>query len=187
MKIFPKSRAGKIRFGILLLVLMVVLVRGVLIPGYWYLSYRPQEGDIVFQSLLKTKLVPKTELVRTIEGITDSCYSHCGVVVKRDGKWYVNEAIFDVHDTPLFSWIFRGRGARFAVYRLKDEYKKYIPEFISALENFRGNRMIISIKWTTIICIVRSWFIKRLSGRRMRSWESWLSSATLTGSRMKRQ
>jgi len=138
MKIFPKSKAGKITFGVLLLVLAAALLKFIFIPMYWYLSYRPQEGDIVFQSLVKTKLLPKTELVRMIEGITESCYSHCGVVVKRDDKWYVNEAIFDVHDTSLFTWIVRGRGAKFDVYRLKEEYREYIPEFIDALKEFQG-------------------------------------------------
>lgn len=138
MKFMPKSKAGKIAWSIFLLILVVAAIRFVLIPLYWCSAYNPREGDIVFQSLTKTKLLPKTELVRAIEGITRSNYSHCGVVVKRNGEWYVNEALFDVHDAPLFTWVLRGRGAKFAVYRLKDEYTKDIPQFIEALEPFQG-------------------------------------------------
>lgn len=138
MKFVPKTRTGKITLGVLLLILMAVSIRFVVVPLYWCSAYCPQQGDIIFQSLFKTKLLPKTELVRAIEGITGSCYSHCAVVVKRNGKWYVNEAIIDVHDTPLLAWISRGRGAKFAVYRLQEKYKKDIPQFIEALEPFQG-------------------------------------------------
>lgn len=128
MKLFPKSKLGKIRLLILLSIVIYLLFPFL----YWYISYHPQEGDILFQSLLKT------ELVKLIEGISDSSYSHCGVVVNRNGKWYVNEAIGSVHDTSLFLWTIRGRGHRFAVYRLRDEFKKYIPSFIKTLEKYQG-------------------------------------------------
>ncbi len=75
-------------------------------------TYRPREGDVVFQSL------PHGELVAAIEGITESPLSHCGVVMKNaDGRWVVHEAIGVVRETPLYLWIVRGRGARLDVWR----------------------------------------------------------------------
>lgn len=88
---------------------------------------------MIFQSLSAN-----SDLVRAIEGVTESPYSHCGVVYKKGGKWFVNEAIINVHSTPLFQWIRRGRWDRFDVYRLKPEFQKHIPEFIASLKPYQG-------------------------------------------------
>ena len=71
-----------------------------------------QEGDLVFQSL------PRGPLVDAIEGVTRSEWSHCGVLMKRSGSWYVVEALGEVRWTPYAEWIVRGRGSRVAVYRV---------------------------------------------------------------------
>lgn len=96
------------------------------------LGYAPQEGDIIFQSL------PHADLVEAIEGITHSPYSHCGVVLKEKGEWIVFESIGHVHGTPLMLWMQRGRGAAIAVYRLKPEFQKYLPEFRKQLLAYEG-------------------------------------------------
>lgn len=132
MQVLPKSRGGKIRLLILLGILVWVIIRVVALPCYWYLKYQPEAGDIVFQSL------PRVELVKAIEGITESSYSHCGAVINRQGRWWVTEALGTVHDTPLFSWIMQGRGCRFAVYRLKPDLREYIPPFLEALKKQAG-------------------------------------------------
>jgi hypothetical protein len=104
------------------------------IPGlYYFCRYTPQEGDVVFQSL------PRGDLVNAIEGITQSPYSHCGVVLRDEkNQWVVVESIFNVHETPLFLWEFRGRGARFAAYRLDPKYGPLIPEFKKSLLSYMG-------------------------------------------------
>ena len=130
MQVFPKSRFGKIRFSFLLLFLVMVAWGS---PWYQYARYEPKEGDLLFQSL-----PANSDLVRAIEGVTESSYSHCGIVCKKDGKWVVNEAIVDVHSTPLFQWIQRGRRDRFDVYRLKPEFQKHIPKFLASLKPYQG-------------------------------------------------
>ena len=110
----------------------VIITYFFIIPLYWYILYDPQDGDIIFQSL------PKNALIVAIEGATNSPYSHCGVVVNRNGKWYVNEAIGPVKDTSLYKWIIRGRRRKFAVYRLKSDYHTYIPKFIEGLNKYQG-------------------------------------------------
>jgi len=96
------------------------------------LGYAPEECDIIFQSL------PHADLVDAIEGITHSPYSHCGVVLKEKGEWIVFESIGHVHGTPLLLWMQRGRGAAIAVYRLKPEYQKHLPEFRKQLLAYEG-------------------------------------------------
>jgi len=58
--------------------------------------------------------------------------------VNKKGNWYVRESIGTVHDTQLKMWLLRGRKTDFSVHRLKDEYKKLIPDFISETEKYLG-------------------------------------------------
>ena len=89
---------------------VIAFVFGPAYVAYW--KYSPQEGDIIFQSL------PRSRLVNAIEGVTQSPYSHCGIVSKQDDAWVVYEAYRNVEVTPLKEFIFRGRNQGFAVYRL---------------------------------------------------------------------
>ncbi len=142
MKIIPASTGGRIR---LFAMLGVLLVLGYVyrdqtyflysrVPAiYYYYHYDPQEGDVIFQSL------PHNDLVDAIEGISHSPYSHCGVVLKdANGNWAVIEAIGSVHETSLISWIFRGRGGNFTVYRLDSAHLPLAPKFKSTLLTYRG-------------------------------------------------
>jgi len=132
MKILPDTKIGKYRF-------IILLFAGIVSIGYFvvpailpYIEYTPEEGDVIFQSL------PDSALTRAIEGATDSPYSHTGMVIKKKGSWYVREAVGPVVDTRLYLWIVRGRRAHFAVFRLKEQYKKNIPQFINESEKYLG-------------------------------------------------
>ena len=98
--------------------------------AYW--NYAPREGDIVFQSL------PRSRLVNAIEGGSQSPYSHCGIVAKQNGGWVVYEAYRNVAATPLKEFIFRGRDKGFAVYRFKQAYRKHIPATIENTRKYLG-------------------------------------------------
>lgn len=113
MKILPQTKGAKIRFAVFLALLVTVLfaIRIDRVAGY-YISDK-KTGDILFQSL------PHAELVDAIESVTNSPWSHCGILVLRDGRWFVAEAIGEVRYTPLYLWIVRGRGARVDSYRVK--------------------------------------------------------------------
>jgi hypothetical protein len=50
----------------------------------------------------------------------------------------VIEAIFNVHETPLFLWEFRGRGGAFDAYRLDSKYALVIPKYKASLLTFLG-------------------------------------------------
>lgn len=107
-----------------------IWIYGPTYQAYW--NYTPQEGDVVFQAL------PHNRLVDAIEGVTDSPYSHCGIVGKDNDKWVVFEALGKVRATPLKEFLFRGRNQGFAVYRLKDPYKKFVPDTIKNTRDLLG-------------------------------------------------
>ena len=94
--------------------------------------YRPQHGDIVFQSLAHNPVID------AIEGCTNSPYSHCGIVVQRTDGWFVLEAIGPVLEKPLNRWIAQGREKQFAVHRLKPALQKHVPAMIAAARRFMG-------------------------------------------------
>lgn len=72
---------------------------------------RLQEGDIIFQSNISPQC-------KAIELATHSKYSHCGILFKENGSWYVYEAVQPVRQTPYDEWIARNR-QHYAVKRLK--------------------------------------------------------------------
>jgi uncharacterized protein YycO len=70
------------------------------------------DGDIIFHTSRSAQSI-------AIQRATHSPYSHVGVIIFRDGKPYVFEAISTVQYTPLAKWTARGEGGRFVVKRLK--------------------------------------------------------------------
>jgi len=145
IRILPSNRAGRLRLLTLFIVLAILayfnraqcaflISRAPVL--YYYLRYSPQEGDVVFQSLPHDG-----DIVDAIEGITRSPYSHCGVVLRNDkNQWVVIESIMNVHETPLFLWMLRGRGGAFAAYRLDSKYSSLIPEFKKDLLSYLGHQ-----------------------------------------------
>ena len=96
-------------------------------------TYVPQEGDFVFQSL------PHGDLVDAIEGASHSKYSHVGMVIRKNNEWFVREAIGPVIDTPIQEWIHRGRiHQAFDAYRLRAPLQAVVPDLIKASEAFLG-------------------------------------------------
>jgi len=79
MKFYPKSKFQCFRLATLILIATALFTYLFVFPLAGFISYQPQNGDIIFHSL------QKNELVETIEGATNSPYSHCGVVRFKDG------------------------------------------------------------------------------------------------------
>jgi len=134
MRWLPLTRWGKIRSALLGMVLAALALWFWLLPLAAWAGYTPKEGDVVFQSL-----PGGVDLIEAIEGATHSPFSHCGMVEKYDGQWVVLEAIEPVKRTPLFLWIWRGRGSRFAAYRLKPELQAAVPAMLAGAEKFMGH------------------------------------------------
>lgn len=70
-------------------------------------------GDLIFQT-------SQSAQSQAIQLATKSKYSHCGIIYKEDGKYFVFEAIQPVQKTPLDNWIARGKDHHYVVKRLKN-------------------------------------------------------------------
>jgi Permuted papain-like amidase enzyme, YaeF/YiiX, C92 family len=109
--VLPRSRGAWLRCSVIVAILLAVCVYRNVFSLWQLFAYHPRDGDVVFQSL------PHGELVDAIEGVTNSPWSHCGVLVYEHHCWFVVEAIVRVRKTPLPLWIMRGRKGYFEVYR----------------------------------------------------------------------
>lgn len=109
---------------------VLAVIEGPAWLAYW--QYAPQEGDIIFQTL------PRSRLVNAIEGVSRSPYSHCGLVARENGRWVVYEAYHGVETTLLREFLFRGRQRAFAVYRLKPGYQTFIPAVVRQARSYLG-------------------------------------------------
>lgn len=96
-------------------------------------TYEPQVGDILFQSL------PHAPLVDVIEAVTQSPYSHCGIVDRfNDKRFLVVEAIGPTVETELPEWLARGRNGGFVVYRLDPKYADKLPAVLASARKHMG-------------------------------------------------
>ena len=82
-----------------------------------------QEGDIIFQESLSSQS-------EAIKLATKSKYSHMGILLKKDGKMYVFEAVQPVKYTPVKEWINRGKGGVYEVKRLINAKDCLTPEVL---------------------------------------------------------
>jgi hypothetical protein len=98
------------------------------------------EGDFVFQHL-------PGHLLKVIADVTQSPYSHCGIVVMKEGRFYVLEAIGPVTLTPLNEWIHRGIASRVTLVRLKEKYRKDIPLIIMTGYKYIGRPYDLEYAW----------------------------------------
>ena len=71
-----------------------------------------REGDLVFHT-------SRSAQSAAIQRATHSPYSHVGVILLRDGKPHVFEAIAKVGYTPLDRWIARGARGEYVIKRLR--------------------------------------------------------------------
>ncbi len=85
-----------------------------------------REGDIIFQET-------SGELSEAIKQATHSKFSHCGIILKKENKWMVFEAVNPVSFTPLEQWMQRNNSC--VVRRLRDADTKITPNVISAFIN----------------------------------------------------
>lgn len=82
------------------------------ISQHLFANYSPQTGDVIFQ-------ISQSSQSLAIQAATKSKYSHVGMIVLRDGKPYVFEAVQPVKYTKLQDWINRGKNKHYVVKRLK--------------------------------------------------------------------
>lgn len=85
------------------------------------------DGDIIFQTSRSAQSI-------AVQQATRSPYSHCGLIVKRNGDWYVLEAVQPVKFTVLDKWIERGKGGDYVIKRLINADKILTPSATNIMD-----------------------------------------------------
>lgn len=117
-----------------------------------------KSGDLIFQTSLSSQS-------KAIQLATKSRYSHCGIVYKEGGKYFVFEAVQPVKKTPLNKWIARGQNGHYVVKRLKNADQVLTPEALSKMkqigDRFRGKNYDLTFEWSDdrIYCSELIWKI----------------------------
>lgn len=143
---------------------LLILSLLVSVPAF---AWQPQTGDIIFQ-------ISRSSQSKAIQLATHSDYSHTGMLVIRNKKPYVFEAVGPVKYTPLKQWIAHGEKGKYVVRRVEGGLSVEQQQKLAQRQNVISvNRMTPASRGATIASTVRKW-----CGRstRMR-WECvWASS-----------
>jgi hypothetical protein len=116
-----------------------------------------RDGDIIFHT-------SRSAQSAAIQRATHSPYSHVGVVIHRDGKPYVFEAIATVRYTPLGRWIERGEGRKYVVRRLKNPpTESQLRRLRAAAADYEGKPYDLYFEWSDqrIYCSELIWKMYR--------------------------
>lgn len=123
------------------------------------LAYEPQAGDIVFHTSLSKQSI-------AVQAATNSPYSHMGIVLFKNNKPYVFEAVQPVKYTPLENWLNRGKGKHYVVKRPKSPLS---TEAISQLQkdaaHYVGKPYDLTFEWSDsrIYCSELVWKLYKSS------------------------
>jgi len=121
-------------------------------------KYEIKDGDLIFQTSLSRQS-------KAIQLATKSKYSHCGIIYKDNGQYYVFEAIQPVKKTPLDKWIARGKNGHYVIKRLKNVDKILTIEVIEKMKRegkkFEGKDYDLTFEWSDdkIYCSELIWKI----------------------------
>ncbi len=145
-----------------------------------------KNGDLIFQTSLSSQS-------KAIQLATKSTYSHCGIVFKEGGKYYVFEAIQPVKRTPLHKWIARGKDGKYVVKRLKNADQVLTPEALQKMkaigDQFIGKNYDLTFEWNDdrIYCSELIWkMYQRATGIEIGKLEK-LRSFDLTSEAVKKK
>lgn len=117
-----------------------------------------RDGDIIFQS-------SESAQSKAIELATHSPYSHCGIIYKKNGIFYVYEAVQPVSTAPLEQWIARGKDKKCVIKRLKGADTLLTADVISSMKEagstFSGRNYDLYFEWSDdrIYCSELVWKI----------------------------
>lgn len=143
---------------------LLILSLLVSVPAF---AWQPQTGDIIFQ-------ISRSSQSKAIQLATHSDYSHTGMLVIRNKKPYVFEAVGPVKYTPLKQWIAHGEKGKYVVRRVEGGLSvEQQQKLAQTAKRYLGKPYDSASRGATIASTVRKW-----CGRstRMR-WECvWASS-----------
>lgn len=120
--------------------LIVVLANLFVASGV--LAYTPAAGDIVFHTSTSAQSV-------AVQSATHSRYSHMGIVLIKEGRPVVLEAVQPVKYTDLKTWLNRGKGQQYVIKRLTSPIK---PAAVSKLDQeakrYLGKPYDLTFEWS---------------------------------------
>lgn len=123
-----------------------------------------KDGDIIFHESVSSQ---GTELKLA----TGSRYTHMGIIRKKDGKYFVLEAVYPVSFTPMNKFIARGKDRHYIIKRLKNSSSILTPAVLRKMEDtgrgFIGKKYDSLFQWSDdrIYCSELVWKIyKRAAG-----------------------
>ena len=120
--------------------LIVVLANLFVASGV--LAYTPAAGDIVFHTSTSAQSV-------AVQSATHSLYSHMGIVLIKEGRPVVLEAVQPVKYTDLKTWLNRGKGQQYVIKRLTSPIK---PAAVSKLDQeakrYLGKPYDLTFEWS---------------------------------------
>ena len=90
-----------------------------------------REGDILFQDTVSGQSM-------AIKLATNSRYTHCAIILQKDGRLQVFEAVSKIGWIPIETWIRRGVGGHYALMRLKDS-SALTPRALEAMRRDTAN------------------------------------------------
>ncbi|MDR1679632.1 MAG: YiiX family permuted papain-like enzyme [Prevotellaceae bacterium] len=138
-----------------------------------------KDGDLIFQTSLSRQS-------KAIQLATKSKYSHCGIIYKENGQYFVFEAVQPVKTTPLDKWIARGKNGHFVIKRLKNADKILTTKTLQKMKRegrkFNGKSYDLTFEWNDdkIYCSELIWKIyQRATGTEIGKLEK-LSDFDLT-------
>lgn len=104
-----------------------------------------KSGDIIFQT-------SRSGQSNAIQLATHSTYSHCGIIFKEGGTFYVYEAAQHVMRTPLDTWIARGQDGKFVIKRLVNANDVLTPSTLARMidieKQFHGKDYDLTFEWS---------------------------------------
>ena len=105
-------------------------------------GYTPKAGDIVFHTSLSNQSM-------AVQAATKSRYSHMGIVLFRDGRPFVFEAVQPVKYTPLQQWLDRGKDKRYLIKRLKaDLPEASVQNLYWESKRYEGKPYDLTFEWS---------------------------------------
>jgi len=128
----------------LALALAAALSAALLVPAA-HAAPALKDGDIVFHTSRSAQSL-------AVQRATGSRYSHMGIVLLRDGKPYVFEAVQTVRYTPLAQWAARGNGGHYVAKRLRNADTLLTPGAVARLRagtsDFEGRPYDLTFEWS---------------------------------------
>lgn len=88
-------------------------------------------GDVVLQT-------HGGRLGKVIQGVTQSPFDHCGMIIVERGRIRVIEAVGPVREVSLDQWVARGEGRKVAVYRPTDALAERVEAAVQAARRLLG-------------------------------------------------